>query len=305
VGDNQYWSPCYASQTYTIPGSINGSEGFGGNSRRIVIGLDKLGQTGTPTQPDQYTWLINSYYSQSYPYKSSNVCEVTEPNIGLGASARPEYIQTGTGMTIAPDGEVRITEQTPDFILGFSETPTNSGIYDLALLPKDRYFLKLNADIVINDFWLNGGNQVPLEIPGRFINNPSEGRENPYAKVDLQLITKYHSDNTVFPEGAGNGDTTRYTDQYDSYTRVYRTGISIDADEMYPGKTIPVKIYSPIELWNGGDQFPTEAQLSISGQCIAFWLGESGNDINDAFSVGATLKNIRYEVSNNSRMREE
>jgi hypothetical protein len=208
-------------------------------------------------------------------------------------------------MDIRPDGEVRITEESADIILGFNNSPKNSGIYDLALLPKDRYFLKLDADLVINDYWSDGLNNYPLEIPGEFINSPSDGEENPYAKVDLQLITTYHSNNTVFPEGAGNGDTTRYTDQYQSYTRITRTGVLVDGDEMYPGKTIPVKIYSPIELWNQGDRFPTVAQLSIAGQCIAFWLGESGNDINDAFTVGATLKNIRYEVSNNSRMREE
>lgn len=311
VGDDQYWSPCYASQSYVIPGAINGNTGptgnFAGNARYIVLGLDKLGQTGTQSQPDHYTWRINSYFSQSYPSKSSNVIEISVPigNNTVLPSSKPSYTQTGTGMTTMSDGEVRITEEPSDITLSLNDTNQNSGKYDLALLPKDTYYLKMDAELVINDYWQDTYSQVPLEFPGKWINQPIYGDANPFAKVTLELLTKYHSNNTVFPEGAGNGDTTRYTDQYKAFTRAYRTGILVKSGEIYPGNTIPVKIYSPIDLWSGGDQFPTQAQLSISGQCIAYWLGESGNDINDAYPVFATLKNIRYEVSNNSRMREE
>ena len=303
VGDSEYWSPCYARQSYTIPGAINGNTGtdgsFTGNARYIVLGLDKLGQTGTTSQSDQYTWRINSFYSQSYPNKSSNVIELSVPmgNGTLLAQSKPTYTQTGTGMTIAPDGEVRISEQMPgtEFLNNFNRELYTSGVYDFALFPRDRYKVTIKGQALLNS--------QGLQQPGKFVAN-SLTRNGPSITLDVSLKVWYTENDQVFPSGAGNGDTTRYTDQYGVFTRTITAVAQLTDIKL--SQAMDIEFESALEIWGGKTVFPTKAQFTLSGISEIGWLTPEQEENNESpDSVTATLSDVEIEISNYSRMREE
>ena len=296
--DADYWSPEYQGHTVIVPGVIDGDPGYTGGDRRIVIrssvtasgsqvqDLWRFGQSG------QYTFDVESYYEQSYPYDYSNTWSYTLNNIDT-------WTETPGGFTTLPGGDTVIA------ITGDNA----SARHDLGKLTQDQYYVTVSATVMIDDKeLLFGGGERELR-PG-YITASSF--------VDILGEVSYVNNKTLveIPLSPANGNTTKtsYDDLYAYNLRKISTGARLNSDQMSPGGTYEISGQIPLDVWSGRSTYPGQADMNINTNYQVNWqlYYEDTGDIYEPdgqptfrHPLQVTITDIKMSISNNSRMREE
>ena len=298
--DSDYWSPEYRGHTLIVPGVIDGDPGFSGN-RRIVI---RSSVTRTQSQVDdlwrfgqsgQYTFEVESFYNQSYPYEYSNTWSDT---INVNT-----WTETVGGFTTLPDG---------DTIIEHSGTGTT--LQDLGKLVEDQYYVTVSGTVTIGDndpskpeFPLQPGFIATGAIPGVGVTE--------YSGVTITGSVTYANHTTdvalpfEMPPDPANGDTTRTTfDPLYAYNiRNINSGASLNPSQLQPGGTYKLTGKVPLEVWSERSTYPGQATLSLDSDQGVTWVvvNNNGNPTGYYHSLEVTFTDLKMTISNNSRMRPE
>ena len=298
--DADYWSPEYAGHTLIVPGVVDGDPGYTGGNRRIVLrssvtqnrsqvqDLWRFGQSG------QYTFEVETFYNQSYPYEYSNTWSATINNIST-------WTETTGGFTKLPSGDT-VIEITGD---GTTET------HDLGKLVEDQYYVTVSGTVTIPTTDVDNN---PL-TQGYFATDtvPGQGFVS-YSGVSIVGQVSYVNNPTDvalpfrIPPDPANGNTTQ--DKFDALylhnVRKIATSANRKPSELQPGQVYELTGKVPLEVWSERSTYPGQATLSLSKEFGLSWVkvDEDGKPINVNF-VTPIYADLKLMISNNSRMRPE
>jgi len=307
--DSDYWSPEYAGHTLIVPGVIDGDPGFSGN-RKIVIRssvtrsqsqVDDLWRFG---QSGPYTFEVESFFNQSYPYEYSNTWSDT---INVDT-----WTQTPGGFITLPSGDTII-----------EHTGTGTSIQDLGKLVEDQYYVIVTGTITIGDKYSNGSVLLPLN-PG-YIATSQTTNLFPIniSGVSITGSVSYVNHTTdvalpfEIPPDPANGDTTRtkFDPLYAYNVRNISATGNRPANQLEPGATYDISGKVPLEVWSERSTYPGQAYLDITSETEVYWqeidpitgTGQkpNGEPTNRYAIAGTTVDNLKMTISNNSRMRPE
>ena len=260
-------------------------------SQSQVDDLWRFGQSG------QYTFEVESFYNQSYPYEYSNTWSDT---INVNT-----WTETVGGFTRLPDGDTII-----------EHTGTSTSIQDLGKLVEDQYYVTVSGTVTIGDTYYNGVVDLPLNQPGYIVTSQTPGSAINIGGVSITGSVSYLNHTTdvelpfELPPDPANGDTTRT--KFDPYYGYNVRNISAVANQpasrIQPGETYEISGKVPLEVWSERSTYPGQAYLSIDTETEVWWQEidpVTGADGNKFRITNTTVDNLKMTISNNSRMRPE
>ena len=293
--DADYWSPEYAGHTLIVPGVIDGDPGFSGN-RRVVIRssvtrsqsqLDDLWRFG---QSGDYTFEVESFYNQSYPYEYSNKWS-SRINVDTWTEDVGGFIELPNGDTVI---EV-----------------TGSSLQDLGKLVEDQYYVTVSATVTIgeNDPAKPGFDLLPGYVTADSV--VSVFGEVSYVNHTTDVALPFE-----IPIDPANGDTTRtkFDDLYGYNVRKISAGDTLNGNRLQPGGTYKLTGRVPIEVWSERSTYPGQAYLDIETSDLVRWQTyylDTGDIIDEdgqptyAHPLSVEFTDLKITISNNSRMKEE
>ena len=309
--DADYWSPEYAGHTLIVPGVIDGDPGFSGN-RRVVIRssvtrsqsqVDDLWRFG---QSGNYTFEVESFYNQSYPYEYSNTWSDT---INVDT-----WTETVGGFTALPNG---------DTVIELSGDGATS-LQDLGKLVEDQYYVTVTGTVSIGDTYYNGAvGGLPLP-PGYVATSQTQGLPDIPLGLSIRGEVSYvnHTTDVALPfeiprRSSANGDTTRtkFDPLYGYDVRKISAGATQPATKIRPGETYELMGRVPLEVWSKRGTYPGQAVLELSTLGSVTWQTIdpiTGTDKQPngqpapRFAIENTeFTDLKMTISNNSRMKEE
>jgi len=270
---NDYWSPSYGGHVYTFTSPLDGDPDYTGNTRYFVLKTSKLGQSGTTSQPSNYSFDINYFYSQSYPNNETNVFTISHP--------MDTWDITGNAMvTVSGTGDTYIEQSVANTTVTSTAGATTQYLYDVAQLASDNYYLGV----------LGTAN---VASPGGDYTLSSDS----YVEVRCECEIEYDTNRVSFPTGS----TESYPDRFVKQTRLFNVmkrwqGIDIptDTDQNFAE-------HVALDIWDDLGLFPGKCNMRLRYRANLTW----DHPTLPSQSGTCELTNLKYQIRNNSRMRVE
>lgn len=136
---DDFYMPTYGGQTYTFESPLDGDPNYSGNTRYFILKDSKLGQSGTTSQPNNYNYKFKFWNSLTYPYAETNVWQanIAQTTWDITGNAMVTNLAGDDIITFEPGGTY------PTSTTG--GTPPQTYLYDVGQFKADNYYLSVGG----------------------------------------------------------------------------------------------------------------------------------------------------------------
>lgn len=278
TGDD-YWMPTYDGQTYTFDSPLDGDPNYTGNTRYILLRTDKLGQNATASQPDNYVFDINYYYSQSYPNLTTNTFRIDHP-------MATEWNITGNAQVSTTYGDTYISQDVANVTATTTTQTTSTLQHDIGALASDNYYLHVSGTV----------------NPGTQSNVYYQITKNSWVEVRAVCDIEHTQDKVHFTSGNTDAQDAKFAKSGRRTMVLAR----IPATDLAPGTDYNFTSKVALDFWPDLGVFPTgKTQVFLQYRSYIIWQWTHPDIIQPGLVGSATISNLKYEIRNNSRMKDE
>lgn len=276
-----YWMPGYGGHTYTFDSPLDGDPDYTGNTRYFLLKTDKLGQNGTASQPDNYVFDINYYYTNSYPNNTTNTFTIDH-------AMATNWNITGNALTTTTYGDTYVSQNIANITTTGSTQTTSTLQHDIGEFASDNYYVHVSGTSTLNPQTIDPGNANIIVKSDSFV--------EVVAVCDIEYTENYVN----FTTGNTDAKTTEFaktTRRHMVSARLNNTDLKQNTDVNFTAK-IPINVYDDLGMFTTGR---TQVFLKITDDITftdrsGYWFDSAGTTV---------LSNLNYEIRNNTRMKDE
>lgn len=276
-----YWMPGYGGHTYTFDSPLDGDPNYAGNTRYFILKTDKLGQQGTASQPDEYRFDVNYYYTNSYPNNTTNTFRIEH-------DMSTNWNITGNAQTTTSYSDTYVSQNKANVTTTGSLQTTSTLQHDIGEFASDNYYVHVSGTSTLNPQTIDPGNANIVVKSDSFV----EVR----AVCDIEYTENYVN----FTTGNTDAKTTEFaktTRRHTVVARLNNTDLKQSTDVNFTAK-IPINVLDDLGQFTTGK---TQVFLQIKDNITftdrsGYWFDSAGTTV---------LSNLNYEIRNNTRMKDE